>query len=51
MADKIYSYFEKLDQRDFLDSAKKELDRVIKEDKVYIKKMEDFALGSGKSIY
>lgn len=51
VADKIYSYFKKLDQKFFLDSVKKELDRVMKEDEVYIKKMEEFALGSEKSIY
>lgn len=43
VADTIYTYYNNLDQELFLKNVKKELNTVIKEDNLYIRKIEEFA--------
>ena len=44
IADKIYTYYANLDQDVFLKNVKKELDEILKEDELYIRKIEKFAV-------
>lgn len=44
VANTIYNYFESLNQYNFLQNAKKELKIVLKEDKIYLEKIEEFGI-------
>lgn len=44
-ADKVYQYWQNLNEEEFNEKAKKELELVLQEDKIYLSKIREFILG------